>query len=1230
MNKFLKRLKTPGNKLKRYCFLSLALPSACIGQTTYDLANEKVLFVVATAHLDTQWRWTIQKSIDEYLKKTLDDNFTLLEKYPDYTFNFEGAFRYMLMKEYYPERYAKMSEYIAQGRWRVAGSTVEQGDMNIVSPESLIRQTLLGNNYFEDEFGKRSTDIYLPDCFGFSYSMPTWMAHCGLNGFSTAKLAWGSSVGIPFDIGIWKGPDGSSVIAALNPGAYSSNIENDLSKDAKWINRINALGKSSGVYAGFKYFGVGDTGGAPSDESCQWLTTAMADTSSIKVVSAGTDDLFNSITTEQKAALPVYNSELLMSKHGVGCYTAQAALKRWNRQNELLADSTERVAAFADIFNAVEYPTQTLNEAWTRFLWHSFHDDLTGTSIPEAYHYSWNDEIISQNQFASILTNSVASLAPALNTKVKGTPIIAYNPLAIARTGIIEATVGFEKKVPDNIKVYDGKTELPAQIIARDDKSLTIAFIGTVPSVGLKVFDVQVSRKPCQIASGITVSASTLENSALRVSIDTEGNISSIFDKINNKEVLSDTCRLELLDNYSEEWPAWEIMPKDVMAKPYAFVRDSVKVEIAENGPARAALLISRKYGDSTFLQKISLCASGLDSQQVTIENLIDWRTRNTLLKASFPLSASNEKATYDLGMGTIQRKNNTEKLFEVPAQQWADITTPEGEYGVSVFSDSKYGWDKPSDNTLRLTLMHSPKVKARYMHGSSQDIGQHKFTYAIAPHAGNWNTAQIPQQAAAMNQPTMAFQTDKHPSAMTLGSELSLVKVSDSQAFVKAVKKAQRSDELIVRVQELYGKKTDELTLSIFGKIKSASIVDGCERYIADARLENGKIAFSLKPYEPMTFALTLEEPALSLPQIKQKTVSLPYNLDAFSYDTNRSDGNFHNEITYPAELLGKEIIVDGISFMTGDTADGQLNALVCNGQTIQLDNKGYKNVYFLAAARGKDTSGTFNTPAGKKTLTIQDYNQKIVDWGSINDIPYLKQDQIAWVGTHSHNPTGNISYEFCNMFMYKIALDSKSSQITLPDNNNIVIFAATLADKPSEKTIAASGLIDSLPYIPELAPKPEMRENLALNKKTWASGNVDKEPSAMAVDGTVQNNSKWCCTGNKDNAQHWLAVDLESEYLVDTFVIKHAGVIKEMLEHGRTNSRWNTVNFSIQTSPDGQNNWKDLICVQDNTDDISRHCIAPVKARFLRLYITTPARDDDKAARIFEFEVYGQTISK
>src|SRR5262249_5836988 len=205
------------------------------------------LYVVGTAHLDTQWLWTIQDSIREYVPNTLHDNFKLFEKYPGYVFSFEGAFRYMLASEYDPRGYARLKDYIRQGRWRVAGSAVDAGDVNIPSPESLIRHVLYGNGFFRHEFGKTSADIYLPDCFGFGWALPTVAAHCGLRGFSTQKLTWGSSVGVPFEIGLWEGVDGSALIAELAPGDYVSKINEDLSASAAWRERIEKLGSVSGA-----------------------------------------------------------------------------------------------------------------------------------------------------------------------------------------------------------------------------------------------------------------------------------------------------------------------------------------------------------------------------------------------------------------------------------------------------------------------------------------------------------------------------------------------------------------------------------------------------------------------------------------------------------------------------------------------------------------------------------------------------------------------------------------------------------------------------------------------------------------------------------------------------------------------------------------------------------------------------------------------------------------------
>ena len=181
---------------------------------------QKKIYTVATAHLDTIWSWDFETTVSRYIYNTLVDNFALFQKYPTYHFNFEGSYRYELMEEYYPELYAKMRDYIAQGRWSVCGSAFENGDVNVPSPEALFRNILYGNRYFEEKFGKRSVDIYLPDCFGFGWALPSIMAHANLMGFTTQKLGWGGAYGIPFDIGVWQGPDGAQVLASLNPHDY--------------------------------------------------------------------------------------------------------------------------------------------------------------------------------------------------------------------------------------------------------------------------------------------------------------------------------------------------------------------------------------------------------------------------------------------------------------------------------------------------------------------------------------------------------------------------------------------------------------------------------------------------------------------------------------------------------------------------------------------------------------------------------------------------------------------------------------------------------------------------------------------------------------------------------------------------------------------------------------------------------------------------------------------------
>ena len=206
-------MKQPVVLFASLCFLASEAMQAQNAQ------NSPKAYVVSDAHLDTQWNWDIQTTIQEYVWNTLNQNLFLLRKYPDYVFNFEGAVKYSWMKEYFPTRYEELKQRVKEGRWHVTGSSWDANDVLVPSAESVLRNILYGQNYYRTEFGTESTDIFLPDCFGFGWTLPSLAHHCGLIGFSSQKLGWRNhpfygDKKYPFTIGLWKGIDGNQIMFA--------------------------------------------------------------------------------------------------------------------------------------------------------------------------------------------------------------------------------------------------------------------------------------------------------------------------------------------------------------------------------------------------------------------------------------------------------------------------------------------------------------------------------------------------------------------------------------------------------------------------------------------------------------------------------------------------------------------------------------------------------------------------------------------------------------------------------------------------------------------------------------------------------------------------------------------------------------------------------------------------------------------------------------------------------
>ena len=304
-------------------------------------------YVVSNAHFDTQWNWDVQTSIRKGLLQTLEQNCWLIENYPDYIFNFEGGIKYQWMKEYYPLWYAKVKEYVKQGRWYPAGASWDATDPIVPSTESAFRNILLGQMWYKHEFGVLSKDLFLPDSFGFGYTMPTIATHAGLIGFSTNKLGWRSVLPrYPFQIGLWQGVDGSRIMGVLSGARYDLDWEElDLSNSKRLLDRI----EESGLGYTYTYYGVGDEGGAPSVFSAEAVQTGIRGNGPIRIISANSTQLYeDNLPFDKHPELPVHNGELLMERHGVGCYTSHAEMKLLNRRNEQLAAGAELAAVTAD------------------------------------------------------------------------------------------------------------------------------------------------------------------------------------------------------------------------------------------------------------------------------------------------------------------------------------------------------------------------------------------------------------------------------------------------------------------------------------------------------------------------------------------------------------------------------------------------------------------------------------------------------------------------------------------------------------------------------------------------------------------------------------------------------------------------------------------------------------------------------------------------------------------
>jgi alpha-mannosidase len=822
------------------------------------------------SHIDAAWLWPSTETVD-VVKRTFSTAAQLLNEYPKYTYTQSAAQYNYWVATKYPALNDEIKQQIAAGRWELVGGMWVEPDLNMPDGESLVRSILIGKRYYQKEYG---VDVHIgwnPDSFGYNWQLPQIYKKSGIDVFVTQKMAWNDTNHLPFKLFWWLSPDGSKVLTYF-PHDYGNEDLNPLRLS---IDLAKARKQAPGLETMLDLYGVSDHGGGPTramlDEGMHWASPDKI-IPNMKFGIAGTyfADVSAKIAPDSKSwnyqsiaagytyppdpaagsiSIPTWKDELYFEYHR-GVMTTQAKHKQNMRRSEVEALDAEKFASLAWLGGRA-YPGDELTDAWKKITFNDFHDLAAGSGIGIIYREAQAEFDTVRRETAEITAGSLTQLDAMVDTRVKaGVPVLVWNPLAWERSGLVTVSVQMPEPTAE-VAVMDAQDRVvPSQVLSSNSKTNTFQLLikpPAVPAMGYSLLHVVSGKHPFD--SELKSSALTLENESLRITIDkTNGCITSLYDKRAHFESLAaGACgnQLQAFKDKPKDYDAWNIDPGTLDVPPMV-LSAAESVEVVDQTPLRTVVEIKRKWQSSTFTQRISLY-TGMDHAIVSTD--VDWRERHILLKAAFPLAASSPMATYEIPYGAIERpttrNNSWEKAkFEVPALRWADLG--DGQHGFSLINEAKYGYDG-AGNVLRLSLLRSPTSP-----DPEADQGAQHFTYALYPHAGDWKQAGTVHHGYEFNYPLTAAQVAAH--AGVLPARQSYVSVSTPTIILTAIKKAEDSNALILRMYESAGH-AGEVTVSLPPGATKASLVNLMEKDTAtEIPVTADKVQLAAHPWEIIT----------------------------------------------------------------------------------------------------------------------------------------------------------------------------------------------------------------------------------------------------------------------------------------------------------------------------------------------------------------------------------------
>ena len=800
-----------------------------------DLAGDDTVIAtcIGHTHIDVAWLWTVAQT-REKAARSFATVLKLMDEYPEYRFLSSQPQLYEFVKERYPELYEGIKARVREKRWEPEGAMWLEADCNLTSGESLVRQILFGKRFFREEFGVESTILWLPDAFGFNGALPQIMKKSGIRYFMTTKLSWNQFDEFPSDTFLWRGIDGSEIlthfITTVGVGQkkdqYFTTYNGMLHPDAimgAWQRYRNKEINNDILIA----FGYGDGGGGPTRtmlETSKRMEKGLRGVPKVRQVFAG--QYFRELEQRVKGnpQLPVWEGELYLEYHR-GTYTSMARNKRANRRSELMLMDLEFLSVLAD--GRIPYPRKQLDSMWKNVLLNQFHDILPGSAIHEVYDGTKKEYEKIASAGSDLICERLHALAGS------GNSVAVFNTLGFKRGALLNLG---ELHTASLIR---GGKRCPVQ----QTEEGAVAYVEDLPPKSFESF--ALCEEPVEEENPFQISENGIETPFYRVLWDENGLLTSVFDKQNDREVLKEGRRGNLMRVYEDKpiyFDNWDI---DCYYREKAWdVDDLEEMKWTEHGPVRASLRLKRRFSKSVICQTIRFYAR---DRRIDFETEVDWHEHQHLLKVHFPVEIYTDEATFEIQFGNVTRKvhRNTSwdaARFESCGHRWMDLS--EGGYGISLLNDCKYG-HSVFDGDMALTL-----IKSGIEPNKTADQEKHVFTYSLYPHAGTWREAGTAREAARLNQPAYAV------TGAADGLCYSMFRPDAENIMADTVKMAEDGNGVILRLYE-YENKRGKTSLNFHGTLAQIWECDLMENNLCEIPHDEHEFQFCYKPYEIKTFRI-------------------------------------------------------------------------------------------------------------------------------------------------------------------------------------------------------------------------------------------------------------------------------------------------------------------------------------------------------------------------------------